>query len=100
MPMSPLDFLRYSSLGEPAAAFTGASAAAALLRCLGTVWIVPQYWQRHTPPANASSMLSCALQLVQLIRIMSFAIFDLRLQINRELEVGNLKSISWLPEVV
>ena len=26
----------------------------------GTVWIVPQYWQRHTPPANASSIIRSA----------------------------------------
>src|SRR5208283_1430544 len=31
----------------------------------GTVWIAPQYWHRHTPPANASSMLNPLLQLVQ-----------------------------------
>ena len=33
----------------------------------GTVWMVPQNWHRHTPPANASSMLRTLLQLVQVI---------------------------------
>jgi hypothetical protein len=36
----------------------------------GTVWIVPQYWQRQTPPANASSIVSRAWQFVQVIEIM------------------------------
>jgi hypothetical protein len=38
----------------------------------GTVWMVPQCWQRHTPPANASSMVRIVLQLVQDILIIGF----------------------------
>ena len=36
----------------------------------GTVWIVPQYWHRQTPPAKASSISSNWRQWVQWIEIM------------------------------
>ena len=58
----------YSAFGS----FTPRPAAVAPgpLRLDGTVWIVPQCWQRHTPPANASSIERLAWQLVQMMEIM------------------------------
>ena len=48
----------------------GAADFAVGLRLAGTTWMVPQCWQRQTPPAKASSTVRMALQLVQEIRIM------------------------------
>ena len=45
----------------------------------GTVWIVPQYWHRHTPPANASSIWRTFLQLVHVREIMEIADFGFRI---------------------
>src|SRR5688572_17208048 len=68
----PAFFFLYSVLAlllpEVVEALTVAcSPLADCFRCFGTVWIVPQYRQRQTPPANASSIWSSALQLLQLI---------------------------------
>jgi hypothetical protein len=40
---------------------------------VGTVWIVPQCWQRQTPPAKASSIVNSVWQFVQISEIMAYS---------------------------